>query len=186
MIMPDNQDNTDDEFNLFRAEMHDAEPIHHDTLPHLKAKPKPKVLHHQSGHNEFKGETFSDMSDQETVGNEQYLEYRGPSIQHKVFNKLRSGKVHIEAALDLHGMTVEKALPTLSEFLAQCQQENIRCARIIHGKGWGSKDNKPILKSKLNHWLRQSQIILAFCSATIDDGGTGAVYVLLRRIKFTD
>jgi DNA-nicking Smr family endonuclease len=89
--------------------------------------------------------------------------------------------VHLEAELDLHGLTLAKAEPTLSQFLEQCQEQKIRCVRIIHGKGWGSRDNKPVLKSKLNHWLRQSDAVLAFCSATIEDGGTGALYVLLKR-----
>ena len=53
-------------------------------------------------------------------------------------------------------MTLSKAEPVLSQFLEQCQQQQIRCVRIIHGKGWGSRDNKPVLKSKLNHWLRQA------------------------------
>jgi DNA-nicking Smr family endonuclease len=94
---------------------------------------------------------------------------------------MRQGKIHIGAALDLHGMTVEKAEPELIDFLIACQQQQIRFARIIHGKGWGSQDNKPVLKGKVNHWLRQSGLVLAFCSAIIKDGGTGAVYVLIRK-----
>ncbi len=181
--MTDKNDNSDDnEFDLFRAEMRDAERLHHDRLLHLKAKPEVKVGQQQRHQSQSDNEHFSDMFGPETVGNEEYLEYRGPGIQHRIFSKLRSGKMHIEAELDLHGLTLAKAEPTLSQFLEQCQQQDIRCARVIHGKGWGSKDNKPILKSKLNHWLRQSNSVLAFCSATIADGGTGALYVLLRRI----
>ena len=92
------------------------------------------------------------------------------------------GKVHIDAELDLHGLTAVRAEPILAMFLAECQQQQIRSVRIIHGKGWGSRDNRPVLKSKVNYWLRQSDAVLAFCSATIEDGGTGALYVLLKRI----
>jgi DNA-nicking Smr family endonuclease len=53
--------------------------------------------------------------------------------------------------------------------------------RIIHGKGHGSHQRKPVLKGKVDHWLRQRRDVLAFCSARQADGGTGAVYVLLRR-----
>jgi DNA-nicking Smr family endonuclease len=174
-------DNTDDEKALFRAEMRDTKPIRHDHLLLQKPKPKPETRRHWPADPEFSGEAFSDMFVPDTVGNEEYLEYRGSGIQHKLFSKLRSGKIHIEAELDLHGMTLAVAEPSLSQFLEQCQQQQIRCVRIIHGKGLGSRDNKPVLKSKLNHWLRQSDSVLAFCSATIEDGGTGALYVLLKR-----
>ncbi|MCX4187713.1 Smr/MutS family protein [Methylophaga sp. OBS4] len=175
------KDNTDDEKALFRAEMRDTKPIRHDHLLQQKPKPKPETRRQRPTDPEFSGEAFSDMFVPDTVGNEEYLEYRGSGIQHKLFSKLRSGKIHIEAELDLHGMTLAVAEPTLGQFLEACQQEHIRCVRIIHGKGLGSRDNKPVLKSKLNFWLRQSEIVLAFCSATVDDGGTGALYVLLKR-----
>jgi len=175
-------DSEEDEFALFREEMRDATRIRQNRLIHNKPKPAAKAIRQKIMDDEYQGETFSDMFSPETVGNEEYLEYRGPGIQHKLFGKLRNGKVHIEAELDLHGMTIAKAEPSLSEFLEFCQQQQIRCVRIIHGKGWGSRDNKPVLKSKLNHWLRQSEIVLAFCSATVDDGGTGALYVLLKRL----
>jgi DNA-nicking Smr family endonuclease len=175
----DEQEN--DEFALFRNEMRDAKPIRHERLVHDKPKPEPRTSRNQLSEDSVQGEAFSDMFAPETVGNEEYLEYRGQGIQHRQFAKLKAGKVHLEAELDLHGMTLAKAEPALSQFLEKCQQQNIRCVRVIHGKGWGSKDNKPVLKSKLNHWLRQSSIVLAFCSATIEDGGTGALYVLLRR-----
>lgn len=180
--MADKNDSSDDhEFDLFRAEMRDAERLHHDRLLHTKQKPEVKVGKYFTSSAQTRSEHFSDMFSPETVGNEEYLEYRGPGIQHRVFSKLRTGKVHIEAELDLHGMTLAHAEPTLSQFLEQCQQQGIRCVRVIHGKGWGSKNNKPVLKSKLNHWLRESNSVLAFCSATITDGGTGALYVLLKR-----
>lgn len=178
-------DEEKDEFALFRKEMRDATPIQHDSLLQSKPKPQPKAGLLRSLEDERSAQAFSDMFAPETVGNEEYLEYQGQGIQHRQFAKLRAGKVHLEAELDLHGMTLVKAEPALGAFMETCHQQNIRCVRVIHGKGWGSKDNKPVLKSKLNHWLRQSPLVLAFCSATIGDGGTGALYVLLRR-QFTD
>jgi DNA-nicking Smr family endonuclease len=184
MAEKDNPNNQED-FALFRQEMRDAKPIRHEARSTFKIKPEPKAKKLTLSSEDYSGEVFSDMVSPESIGNEDYLEYRGPGIQHKVFTKLRAGKVHIEAELDLHGLTIAKAEPSLSQFLDICQQQDIRCARIIHGKGWGSRDNKPVLKSKINHWLRQSRFVLAFCSATIEDGGTGAVYVLLKR-QFRD
>jgi DNA-nicking Smr family endonuclease len=56
-----------------------------------------------------------------------------------------------------------------------------RCVRIIHGKGKSSEGKLPVLKGKVNSWLRQRDEVIAFCSARPSDGGTGAVYVLLKR-----
>lgn len=171
----------DEELALFLAEMRDAKPIKQDRLVHQKTPPPPKVRKRTAEELVNDKSDFSDMFAPDFVGNEEFLEYRGQGIQNRQLSKLKSGRVHIEAELDLHGLTLAKAEPTLSQFLEQCQQQKIRCVRIIHGKGWGSRDNKPVLKSKLNHWLRQSDVVLAFCSATIEDGGTGALYVLIRK-----
>jgi DNA-nicking Smr family endonuclease len=176
-------DSSTDDFALFREEMSDATPLEQEQRVMHQPKPLAAAVKKHSIEQPFDGETFSDMFAPETVGNEDYLEYRGPGIQHRQFAKLRSGKVHLEAELDLHGMTISAAEPALSQFLEQCQQQGIRCVRVIHGKGWGSRDNKPVLKSKLNYWLRQSSRVLAFCSATIADGGTGALYVLIKRLN---
>ncbi|MCX4189347.1 Smr/MutS family protein [Methylophaga sp. OBS3] len=176
----------DDEFALFRQEMRDAEPLRQDPrVTPSRELPKAVVRKRKIESEAEPLSAFSDMFADNVVGNEEVLEFRRPGIQHKQFAKLRSGKVHIDAELDLHGMTAEKAEPILSVFLEQCQQQQIRCVRVIHGKGWGSRDNRPVLKSKVNHWLRQSDAVLAFCSATIEDGGSGALYVLLKR-QFTD
>ena len=67
-------------------------------------------------------------------------------------------------------------------FIHSSRREHMTCIRIIHGKGKRSRNNKgPVIKTKVNHWLRQRDDVLAFCSARPIDGGTGAIYVLLRR-----
>ena len=78
-------------------------------------------------------------------------------------------------------MTVVAATSSLTAFLARCTNSGIRCARIIHGKGQGSKDGKPVIKNTINQWLRQRDEILAFCAARPADGGTGAMYVLIKK-----
>jgi DNA-nicking Smr family endonuclease len=98
-------------------------------------------------------------------------------IQHGVMRRLRRGQYSIGAELDLHGMTVREARQALSEFLRTTRH---RCIRIIHGKGHGSYQKQPVLKGKVNHWLQQRNEVLAFCSALPVDGGTGALYVLLK------
>ena len=98
-----------------------------------------------------------------------------------MLRKLRRGQFQIGPALDLHGMTVATAREALTRFLHAARREGRSCVRIIHGKGNGSRHRGPVLKLKINHWLRQRDEVLAFCSARPVDGGTGAIYVLLRR-----
>lgn len=146
--------------------------------PHQTAKTRPRQARQdEPDATQF---VFSDYEKLEIVGSEDTLEFSRPGLQHKILRKLRLGQYNIEATLDLHGQTVEGARQTLSRFLLRCQKAGIRHVLIIHGKGHGM--SKPILKNKLNHWLRQTEEVLAFCSAAAKDGRGGALYVLLRRI----
>ena len=95
--------------------------------------------------------------------------------------RFRKGKYPIDATLDLHGMTAPIARQHVAHFLNDARHAGIRCVRIIHGKGRGSSNKGPVLKVKLNTWLRQRHDVLAYCSARPQDGGTGAAYVLLKR-----
>lgn len=109
------------------------------------------------------------------------LFFARPGLQQRIIRKLRRGQFSIGAELDMHGMIVREARNALTPFLINCRSRGIRCLRIIHGKGLSSRDGKPVLKMQLDHWLRQRLEVVAFCSARRNDGGTGAVYVLLKR-----
>ena len=102
-------------------------------------------------------------------------------MQQAILRKLRRGQFQVGAALDLHGMTVATARDALAAFLQHARRDSLGCVRIIHGKGKRSHHRGPVLKQKINHWLRQRDEVLAFCSARPMDGGTGAIYVLLRK-----
>jgi DNA-nicking Smr family endonuclease len=119
-----------------------------------------------------------DIADVET--GEELLFFR-PDLPSKTVKKLRRGDFSIQAELDLHGMFREDARKALALFLTSTRQRGLRCVRVIHGKGHGSPDKKPVLKNLVNRWLQQRDEVLAFCSARQVDGGTGAVYVLLRK-----
>ena len=109
-----------------------------------------------------------------------YLAYVRPGVQHGVFKNLRLGKYPIQSTLDLHGQTVESARQIIKRFIADCRQSRVRCALITHGKG-ERRPNPAVLKSCVNHWLRQFPEVLAFHSATKFHGGLGATYVLLKK-----
>ena len=108
------------------------------------------------------------------------LSYAQPGVQKQVFRKLKRGQYSVEAELDLHGLNQLEAQEQLNGFVEAVRAEGIRCVQIIHGKGYGSTNKGPVIKPLVNRWLQQRAEVLAFCSARPVDGGTGAVYVLLK------
>lgn len=114
------------------------------------------------------------------IGDE--LLFQRPDITRKTMRRLRRGQFAIQDEIDLHGMTLEEARPALQAFIAAATERRVHCVRIIHGKGLGSGPRGPVLKSAVNRWLRRWDSVAAFCSAQPADGGTGATYILLRKL----
>lgn len=108
------------------------------------------------------------------------LHFSRSGVQPKWLLRLRRGQFLAAAELDLHGCTVAQSRQKLGDFLAEAGAKELRCVRVIHGKGHRSTQH-PVLKNKLNLWLRQIPEVLAFCSAPPAGGGAGAVLVLLKR-----
>lgn len=108
------------------------------------------------------------------------LSYRRNGLGQDVVRKLRRGQWTVQAQLDLHGHRVDEARDALGEFLRACVRQQMRCVRIIHGKGLGSKNRTPVLKEKVRRWLVQKEEVLVFVEARPNDGGSGVVLVLLR------
>lgn len=98
----------------------------------------------------------------------------------KRLTALRSGEIVSEARLDLHGLNPDSARTSLCDFIEKQTLQGKRCVLIIHGKG-SKHGEAPVLKNHVNHWLQQLPQVLAFHSAIPRDGGTGALYVLLKR-----
>lgn len=107
------------------------------------------------------------------------LGFRREGVPQSVLRRLRRGEYAVRDEIDLHGMTQDEARRALGAFLADAVLHRRRCVRIIHGKGLGSGHRGPVLKSAVNRWLRRHDAVKAFCSARRNDGGTGALYVLL-------
>ncbi|WP_341272519.1 Smr/MutS family protein [Legionella yabuuchiae] len=110
------------------------------------------------------------------------LTYRQAGLPIKRFIQLKKGQIPLQARLDLHGQSVERAAEALRSFISGQTSQGNRCLLIIHGKG-GHHGEVPIIKSYINHWLKQFPEVLSFHSALPRDGGTGAVYVLLKRTR---
>jgi DNA-nicking Smr family endonuclease len=108
------------------------------------------------------------------------LSFRRPGVGPDVLRKLRRGEWVIQDHLDLHGARVDEARDLLAGFLREALRRGLRCIRVVHGKGLGSKDKVPVLKGKARVWLAQRDEVIAFCQARPAEGGSGALVVLLR------
>jgi DNA-nicking Smr family endonuclease len=175
--MAKKSDISDEERDLFRDAMQGVKKI----SPPKKASPPPiaKSLKKKDKPKENDEFALSDYETDLSLSTQDLVEFNRGGLQHKVLRKLRSGQYNVQAILDLHGMTVVEARTTLEEFLQHCREKGISHTLIIHGKGRAS--GKPILKNKLNIWLKQVPFVLAFCSAKHPDGSSGAMYVLLQK-----
>ena len=109
------------------------------------------------------------------------LGYRCHGIQDNVYRRLSQGKNPIDARLDLHRMTIDKARDVVFSFINDCVKYDLRTVIIMPGKGDRNNDDPALLKSHLIHWLPQLADVLAYHTAQPKDGGAGAMYVLLRR-----
>ncbi len=119
---------------------------------------------------------------EQTIGAQDRLYFSRPGLQSKRTKQLMQGQIQQSDYLDLHQMSVEQARSAVINFLLRSREQGYRCVRIIHGKGRLSSSGAK-LKNCVNCWLVQIPWILAFSSAQARDGGTGALYVLLSRIR---
>lgn len=159
----------------FRQAIGDVEPLRQDRVDPHKKRRRAEPLN-------FPPEHASDFEPGDVpVVTPEFLEFRRPGIQHRVFQDLKRGLIAPEDQLDLHGMRIEDARRAFSRFLAYNLTSGRRCVRIVHGRGRRSSGGVPVLKHKTHQWLQHRTEVLAFCSAPRWDGGTGAVYVLLSR-----
>jgi DNA-nicking Smr family endonuclease len=117
------------------------------------------------------------------VDPEQELIHATNGVQLKLMKKLRQGHLPWQAGLDLHGYNVDQARDELSRFIRDSARNDYRCVLVVHGKALKHEQAPAVLKSYVNDWLRQLPQVLAFVSAQPKDGGTGALYVLLKRAK---
>jgi DNA-nicking Smr family endonuclease len=115
------------------------------------------------------------------------LEFKRAGVQHGVFRKLKQGRYDTEARLDLHRMSVAVARRELFDFLDEAYRLGLRSLLVVHGKGdsgsmkKAERERSGVLKGYVDHWLRELEQVQAFHSAQPRHGGTGAVYVLLRK-----
>ena len=126
-------------------------------------------------------ESISDEFDASTLLEvDEALSFRRPGVGIDVTRKLRRGHWSIQAEIDLHGLRTDDAREALADFIREAARQGLRCLRVVHGKGLGSPGKTPVLKGKVHAWLVQKNEVLAFVQARADEGGAGALVVLLR------
>ncbi|MGH8685778.1 MAG: Smr/MutS family protein [Nitrosospira sp.] len=170
----------DDDTALFLDAVRDVAPLPTSgKIPYTRKHPRP--VPRQTPRDE---QTASDdsLSDHISLGMEagdewSFLRF---GVSRQTLRRLRRGYWGIQAQLDLHGFTRDQARLELVAFLNTSNARGFRCVRVIHGKGLSSKSHEPVLKTRIGSWLSQRDDVLAFCQARPEDGGSGAVLVLLK------
>ncbi|ANO51095.1 Smr/MutS family protein [Woeseia oceani] len=170
----------DDETALFRRAVAGTRPLNSSYVPPERKPPPPRARFRRQDEEAVLTESLLCSAEDIEANAGERLQFRRPEVGQRTLRRLARGSYSIQAEIDLHGMTAAYAESALHAFIRDSVQNNLRCVRIVHGKGHGSGLGGPVLKVKVNHWLRRWRDVLAFASARQVDGGTGAVYVLLR------
>lgn len=158
------------------APLRPAGKVHHTPEP-----PAPIPVQRQLDDQRVLRESISDEFDAATLLDiDEALSFRRPGIGTDVTRKLRRGGWSIQREIDLHGLRREDAREALAAFIRDACRQGLRCVRVVHGKGLGSPGKTPVLKGKVHSWLVQKDEVLAFVQARADEGGAGAVVVLLK------
>ena len=153
----------------------------HGRVHHVPEPPAPIPVQRQLDDQRVLQESISDEFDASTLLEvDDAMSFRRPGIGIDVARKLRRGHWSIQSEIDLHGLRREDAREALAAFLRDAVRQGLRCVRVVHGKGLGSPGKTPVLKGKVHGWLVQKDEVLVFVQARADEGGAGAVVVLLK------
>ena len=170
----------DEDTSLFRDAVRGVAPLAApDKITHSRKRPQPIPQQTPRDAQSASADLLSDHIPLEIETGDAWSFMR-PGVSHQTLRRLRRGYWGIQARLDLHGLTREQARPELVAFLNSSVQRGLRCVQVIHGKGLSSKDREPVLKTRVGSWLAQREDVLAFCQARPEEGGSGAVLVLLK------
>jgi len=170
--------------NTFFEEMNDVKPISQDKIvSHSETSISTRSIQYRKKaaiSTDGKYDNFLNDGEIELVEPNAVLSFKISGIQPSVFKNLRRAKYEFDYHLDLHRLTVEQARTNVYDLISHAEVEDLRCFRITHGKG--EINPQPArLKSFVNHWLKQIEQVVAFHSALPQHGGTGSVYVLLKK-----
>lgn len=171
-----------DEKDAFQRAISGAKPLQaQQRVPDYKPKPKPRAKFARQDEEAALAESLEDDIDTIEHQSGNTLRFQRQHVGRRTMRKLSRGGYSVQAEIDLHGMTLAEAKPRLRDFIEWSADQKQLCVRVVHGKGLGSGERGPVLKSAVNSWLRKWPNVLAFVSTRQVDGGTGAIYVLLQQ-----
>ena len=181
-----NSKRADPEAEVFREAMRDVKPIDaRARVPVTRRKPPAKARFTAADRAMVLVESLKGLGEGEITDTGDEISFHRAGVQDGVMRKLKRGEYRVEDTCDLHGLRSDEAKACLREFLAHALARNLRCVRIIHGKGKNSGPRGPVIKTAVNMILRKTGPVLAFTSARRIDGGTGAINVLLGAAPFS-
>ena len=171
-----------EEIDLFRQAVRDVKPLVQDKPVVAPRRKAPRARFARAERRAVLEESLhaTDVADIAVAPGDELL-FRRTGVPDSIVRKLRRGEFRIQGEIDLHGMKVPEAKQALREYLADAVSFDTHCVRVVHGKGLGSGPRGPVLKNAVNSMLRRTDAVVAFVSARPQDGGTGALYVLLAR-----
>ncbi|MGE4659030.1 MAG: Smr/MutS family protein [Gammaproteobacteria bacterium] len=171
-----NKDNQD----AFSEAMRGVKPLTQDKQTAKHTRPTPHARFSRTARKNLLEETLSGSGGtMEQLAEE--VTFRRPGVSDRLFRQLRRGSFSIETEIDLHGLRTKEAKIALRTFITESVKLGRGCVRVIHGKGLRSGPAGPVLKTRVADWLAQWEEVLALVSARVQDGGGGAIYVLLRK-----
>jgi DNA-nicking Smr family endonuclease len=117
----------------------------------------------------------------EPVAPHDFIQYKQDGVQEGVYKNLRLGKYQIDTTLNITNMKFDEARLTLYKTIKECHERGIRTLLLQHGLGLNSKPFPAFMKSYVNEWLKQIDMVIAFHTAQKQHGGLASVYVLLKK-----
>lgn len=175
---------TSEDVAAFRAAVRDVKPLPPAAVPAGLAPSKPRRRKRPRAADRTDADALMPLLAPSEVSAEsappELLSFKRGGVRTLQMRRLRRGLYPSEAELDLHGLNQSAARDLLAEFIRASRDAQMRCVRVIHGKGYRSGARGPVLKTAVNLWLRHHVDVMAFTSAKTIDGGSGALYVLLR------
>lgn len=166
--------------HLFRQETQDVVPLNTPARSDSRAPRKPtRSQQRHSKPRELHPNSESTAARAKQASSGETISYRRDGVQIRLLQKLKRGRFPAADQLDLHHETVAAAHIMLQDFIADAQNRQLQCIRVIHGKGLRSEAG-PVLKHMVHKALREHAGVLAFTACKPAHGGSGAVDVLLR------
>ncbi|WP_143871970.1 DNA endonuclease SmrA [Catenovulum sediminis] len=172
-----------DDWALFCEEVSDVKPIEQDIIHVPNTKKNENGARLRAALNQINELEENQLTTGfvEAVDPYDIIAYKKEGVQDGVFKSLRQGKYRVESTLNISKLSVEAARLEVFKFITQSHENNIRCVLLVHGLGLKNKPHPARLKSYINAWLPNIDLVLACHSATTQLGSYGATIVLLKK-----